>query len=147
MKNTEVTDELERWSNPLTELTKVFSENQENIAITTFYESRSLHGMIVGIFYTFEHVQALTLVQVVPEASATMGWKDERCVRLEATHTSICRFTKTDPNWRRVQARLNVVAKRFGLSVGVPDMDGLMSNGDGEAEDKQLQHRLDGLGM
>jgi hypothetical protein len=49
VKNTEVTDELERWSNPLTELTKVFSENQENIAITTFYESRSLHGTIVGI--------------------------------------------------------------------------------------------------
>jgi hypothetical protein len=58
VKNTAVTDELKRWSNPLTELTKVFSENQENIAITTFFESRSLHGAIVGILHIFESVRS-----------------------------------------------------------------------------------------
>jgi hypothetical protein len=48
VQNTEVTAELMRWSNPLVELTKVFSENQEKISITTFYESRPMHGIIVG---------------------------------------------------------------------------------------------------
>ncbi|RYO68363.1 hypothetical protein AA0116_g73 [Alternaria tenuissima] len=119
VKNTEVTAELQRWSNPLTELTKVFSENQENIAITTFYESRSLHGTIV-----------------VPEASATMGWKDERCVKLDGTHTSICRLTETDPNWRTVRTRLNVVAKSLlGLAAGVPNLEGLVK---GQEETKEV---------
>ena len=45
---TEVTAELVRWSNPLLELTKVFSENQERIAITTLYETRTMHDVMVS---------------------------------------------------------------------------------------------------
>lgn len=71
----------------------------------------------------------------MPEASATMGWKDERRVKLNGTHTSICRLTETDPNWRTVKSRMNVVAKRsLGLAAGVPDVAGLVKGEEGTDE-------------
>ena len=71
-----------------------------------------------------------------------MGWKDERCVKLDGTHTSICRLTETDPNWRTVRTRLNVVAKRLlGLTAGVPNLEGLGKEQEGtKDEDTEDQH-------
>lgn len=39
-KGTQVTQELQRWSDPLVELTTVFSEIAPQFQITTFWEKR-----------------------------------------------------------------------------------------------------------
>jgi len=78
-----------------------------------------------------------------------MGWKDERRVKLDATHTSICKFQESDENWSRVRSRLSVVAKRLGLSIGVPDVNGLVKDEEeaeeGEVEDQLLKQRMEAL--
>ena len=41
------TDELQRWSNPLKDLTRIFSEIAPDFEITTFYEEKALYGVKV----------------------------------------------------------------------------------------------------
>ncbi|OKL63855.1 hypothetical protein UA08_01111 [Talaromyces atroroseus] len=93
LKNTEVVDELARWSAPLVELTTAFSEIAPRYNITTFFEQRPTNGVII-----------------VPEASARMGQGNERVRGLDADHLSLCRFTGADGTWNMVANRLEAVA-------------------------------------
>lgn len=47
LKASEVTTELNTWSNPLVDLTARFSEIAPDIAITTFFETADIHGVRV----------------------------------------------------------------------------------------------------
>jgi hypothetical protein len=44
-----VTEELQRWSDPLVELTTTFSEIAPNYQITTFFEQQLTHGVMVRV--------------------------------------------------------------------------------------------------
>ncbi|VUC28700.1 unnamed protein product [Clonostachys rosea] len=119
---TKITKELMRWSDPLVELTKAFSENQLAISITTFYEVYETHGIIV-----------------VPEASATIGWGGERCISLEADHSQLCKFSEGTDKWDRVQKRLRIVARDAIATLSPPqgEVEGVMN--------QELQDRLTAL--
>lgn len=51
VQNTKVTKELERWSDPLVELTVAFSGHANKFQITTFFETLPLNGVIVSCLY------------------------------------------------------------------------------------------------
>lgn len=60
LRNTEVVDELKRWSNPLVELTTVFSELRDQFQITTFYEKQTTNGVFVSpLFLSSIHYHCL----------------------------------------------------------------------------------------
>lgn len=48
LRNTQVVDELERWSDPLVELTVTFAELAPRYEITTFFETKKTHGVMVS---------------------------------------------------------------------------------------------------
>ncbi|OHE97572.1 hypothetical protein CORC01_07187 [Colletotrichum orchidophilum] len=96
LRNTRVVDDLKRWSNPLVELTTAFAEMWERFDITTFYETKKTHG-----------------VMMVPEGAAKVGQKNEQARALLADHVGVCKFSVDDPNWVSVQGRLNAVAEKI----------------------------------
>lgn len=49
LRSTQVTEELQRWSDPLVELTTTFSQIAPDFQITTFFEKRLTHGVMVRI--------------------------------------------------------------------------------------------------
>jgi hypothetical protein len=49
LRSTQVTEELQRWSDPLVELTTTFSEIAPNYQITTFFEQQLTHGVMVRV--------------------------------------------------------------------------------------------------
>jgi len=107
LRNTEVAKELKRWSYPLVELTTHFSDLAPNFQITTFFEKKKTHGILV-----------------VPEASARMGQQNERTRGLEADHNSVCKFTEVDPNWQVVLGRMEAIAETIAqeLQLEIPNV-------------------------
>ncbi|KAL4756001.1 uncharacterized protein BDW70DRAFT_164915 [Aspergillus foveolatus] len=89
----EIVDELAQWSALLAELTTPFSEVAPRYIITTFFEQKPTKGVII-----------------VAESSAGMGQANERIRGLDADHISLCRFTRTDSNWKVVASRLEAIA-------------------------------------
>ncbi|KAK8209716.1 hypothetical protein IWZ01DRAFT_527990 [Phyllosticta capitalensis] len=124
LRSTEVLDELKRWSNPLVELTRVFSELRDKFQITSFYEKEATNGMII-----------------VPEGSAVMGAKMERIRGLEADHHQVCKFTESDSNWHTVLMYLEaIVCKiREGLEPAPFDAFSGSDGGAGAAQPRVLE--------
>jgi hypothetical protein len=54
-----------------------------------------------------------------------MGWKDERSVKLNGTHVSICKFKEGDTIWKTVRSRINAVANKLRPSLSIPTTIGL----------------------
>ena len=52
LRSAQVTEELQRWSNPLVELTTTFSGIAHKFEITTFFEKRATHGILVRVLTT-----------------------------------------------------------------------------------------------
>lgn len=130
LRNTNVIKELKRWSYTLVDLANAFGELAPDFEITTYFEKIPLRGVLVSkrrekLDYNIDS----RCDQVVPEGSARLNTRGERCRGLDANHSSICKFTEKDGNWPAVSARLGAIMEGIApLAEGVPqvpEVDGL----------------------
>lgn len=105
VRTTQVVGELQRWSDPLAQLSREFSglPGEYNIQITSYYETQTLYNFLI-----------------VPEACACMAIPQERARALQADHEMICKLSEADPNWPIVRLRYNAIAASIGLMQVLP---------------------------
>ncbi|KAF8859461.1 hypothetical protein BDZ45DRAFT_673223, partial [Acephala macrosclerotiorum] len=128
IRNTEVVEELKRWSNPLVELTTTFAELAPRFQITTFFEELATNGILV-----------------VPQGSARIG--NERARGLQADHRGVCKFTELDPNWTPVKGRLEAIAVGIQeeLEIQLPTVPAIGTIDLGAGFEKQMAQRMERL--
>ncbi|MCJ1405745.1 hypothetical protein MMC11_008975 [Xylographa trunciseda] len=79
--------DLERGSGAIQSINDEFRNYSTDIEIWSFYETQKLH---IGVFSTL----------VVDPESATLGYRKEKQMPMNADHRTICKFeTPTDPNY------------------------------------------------
>jgi hypothetical protein len=80
--------DLERGSGALQSINEEFQQYSGDIDLWSFYETQKLK---IGVFSTL----------VVDKFSATLGYREEKQMPMNADHRSICEFDcPTDPNYR-----------------------------------------------
>ncbi|KAI1094613.1 hypothetical protein F5B19DRAFT_499161 [Rostrohypoxylon terebratum] len=90
--------ELQLWSPFVVQENTRFAEIAEAFTITTFFETKPLHGVLV-----------------VDEGSATLNKTREAVVGLDRNHSTMCKFTDTDDvAYRRVFSRRHAVISMIG---------------------------------
>ncbi|KAI0901834.1 hypothetical protein F4806DRAFT_501929, partial [Annulohypoxylon nitens] len=93
-----IIQELQLWSSFVVQENARFAEIAEAFTITTFFETKKLHGVLV-----------------VNEGSATLNKTREAVVSLDRNHSTMCKFTDTDDvAYRRVFSRLHAVISMIG---------------------------------
>ena len=79
--------DLKRGSDAIRSINNEFSRHSEDIDLWSFYETQKLS---IGLFR----------VLIVDPASATLGYRKEKQIPLNADHRSICKFeAPSDPNY------------------------------------------------
>lgn len=53
LRNTEVVEELKRWSNPLVDLTRTFSELAPRFSVSTYFEKKTTNGILVSLLLSW----------------------------------------------------------------------------------------------
>ncbi|GKZ81458.1 hypothetical protein AnigIFM56816_005979 [Aspergillus niger] len=140
IKSSDVLQELQRWSNSLLDLNRLFSQQIADLKVTTFFELEDTYG-----------------VRVVPEGSARLSnLKWETSQGLHRNHLNICKFAREDESdFRSVKARFHaigteIMAEAAPMSCNLPvaSTAAISHLGAQEAEeerDKKLQERFNAL--
>ncbi|EAW21800.1 NACHT and WD domain protein [Aspergillus fischeri NRRL 181] len=88
--------DLKRGSDAIKSINYEFSKHSKDIDLWSFYETQKLN---IGVFR----------VLIVDPDSATLGYRKEKCIPLNADHRSICKFdAPSDPNYILIRNALAV---------------------------------------
>ncbi|KAH1646752.1 hypothetical protein KXX16_000365 [Aspergillus fumigatus] len=92
--------DLKRGSDAIKSINHEFSKHSKDIDLWSFYETQKLN---IGVFR----------VLIVDPDSATLGYRKEKCIPLNADHRSICKFeAPNDPNYILIRNALAVTINR-----------------------------------
>ncbi|KAH3561212.1 hypothetical protein KXW20_002609 [Aspergillus fumigatus] len=92
--------DLKRGSDAIKSINHDFSKHSKDIDLWSFYETQKLN---IGVFR----------VLIVDPDSATLGYRKEKCIPLNADHRSICKFeAPNDPNYILIRNALAVTINR-----------------------------------
>lgn len=146
-----MTEELQRWSDPLVDLATTFSDIAPKFQITTFFEKQLTHGVMVSVLD--KHLTGLgadnELIirnQVVHQGSAHMNQQNERIRGLEADHISICKLEERDSNWQIVSSRFEAIAEEISAVRVIQNLPRVAySNLEEQLRDTSLERRLHAL--
>ncbi|KAF4175888.1 hypothetical protein CNMCM8694_002812 [Aspergillus lentulus] len=97
--------DLKRGSDAIRSINNEFSRHSEDIDLWSFYETQKLS---IGLFR----------VLIVDPASATLGYRKEKQIPLNADHRSICKFeAPSDPNYILIRNALASTIKSAAESA------------------------------